>query len=213
MLARGTNANGSPMRGCSADSCERVKSAPTSDFCKGVWGADACAEYECERLTDGRIFAKTCVWQDACARMRTTRRRADFAKACVTRMLARSTNANGAPTSDFCEGVCDADACAEYECEGCAEYECERRADERMLRWLMRTREGRADVWIFAKACRARMLAWSTNANDPPMNGYCADSCERVNDAPMSGFLRRRVGRGCLRGVRMRRMRGYCADG
>ena len=94
MLARSTNANGAPMRGCSSGSCERVKSAPTSDFC---------------------------------------------------------------------ESVCDADACAEYECE--------RRTDARMLRWLMRTREERAD--------------------------------ER--------FLRRRVGRGCLRGVRMRTAH-RCAD-
>ena len=176
-------------------SCARVKGAPMRGLMRTregraderflrrrMYDADACAEYECERLTDDRIFAK----------------------ACGARMLARSTNANdapmrgcsagscarvkSAPTSDFCEGVC-----------------------------MMRT------------------LARNTNANDPPTSGYCADSCERVkgaptsdfcegvcmmrmlarstnaNGSPMIEFLRKRVGRGCLRGVRMRTTH-RCAD-
>ena len=109
-------------------------------------------------------------------------------------MLARSTNANDAPMSGFCESVCNADACARSR----------NAKDARMLRWLMRTREGRADVWILrglmrtrkgragarilAKACVTRMLARSTNANGSPMCGYCAGSCARVKSAPTSGF-------------------------
>ena len=92
MLARSTNANGAPTSGYCADSCARVKGAPTSNFCKGLWGADACAEYECERRTDERILRGL---------MRTREERADerFLQRRVWRGRLR----------------------AEQECEGCAD--------------------------------------------------------------------------------------------
>ena len=141
------------MRGYCADSCARVKGAPTNEFREGVRMAGRLrAEQECERRADDRFLAKACVWWDACA-----------------------------------------------------EYECERRTDARMLRWLMRTRKGRADVWIFAKAYGARMLA--REAGMRRMRGCSADSCERVKGAPMRGYC----ADSCAR-VKGAPTSGYCAD-
>ena len=75
--------------------------------------------------------------------------------------LCSCARVKSAPTSGFCEDVCNADACAEYECERLTDARMlhwlmrtrEERADVWILRGLMRTREGRTDVWIFAKAC------------------------------------------------------------
>ena len=180
MLARSTNANGAPTSGYCADSCARVKGAPTSGFCEGV-----CMMRMLARSTNanGSPMNEFREGVSMAGRLRANANGSPMIGFLQRRvyggMLARSTNANDAPTCGYC-----ADSCARVKgapmrgfCESvwgadaCAEYECERPADARMLRWLMRTREGRAD--------------------------------ER--------FLRRRVRRGCLRGVRMRTAH-RCAD-